>query len=334
MSHPRLTIGIPTRHRPEMLRRAIDSALLQTVPVQVVVHHDGDCNRTKAMCEGFSVRPNFEYVRHSGGSLWENWKATARLAETEFFMWLQDDDVISPQLAERIVDAFDRYPGAQVYCSRLIYSYDGRLGTSWYGAWGPKLPLDFLRMRPSEFPGGLLTAIAYFDGWAMCPAKSFRVGPPFHLMLDVLPDGCDMYTERLDIAFMGLHGTAIADPNVAGLSILHGGNESELTRADAWKQAVIAYKFMDMLAESAPEWKDLMFKYLDTPGISKNLQTWYNDCSLNVELSQNCKAIHKMLGGALRAVNGMPILRDAEPPTKLITTENGRFLVPDERITR
>jgi len=183
-------------------------------------------------------------------------------------------------------------------------------------------------MRSSEFPGGLLAAVAYFDAWAMCPAKAFRVGAPFRLMLDVLPDGCDMFTERLDIAFMGLHGTAIADPNVAGLSVLHGGNESEVTRQESWKQAVIAYKFMDMMVESVPQWKDLLFEYLDTPGIGKNLQAWYNDISLNIELSRNAKAIYKMFGGALRALNAMPIVRSEEPKTRVVETEFGKFQIP------
>jgi glycosyltransferase involved in cell wall biosynthesis len=330
---PRLTIGIPTRNRPEMFRRAVDSALAQTIPVRIVVNDSGTCNRTRRMCEDFASNSpvkghDFEYIQRDGGSLWENWKHVARQANREFFMWLQDDDLISPNLAERIIGAFDRYPKAQVYCSRLTYSYDGRLGTSWYGCWGPKLPLDFLRMRPSEFHGGLLSAIAYFDGWALCPAKAFRVGDPFHLMLDSLPDGCDMYTERLDIAFMGLHGTAIADPNVAGLSVLHGQNVSDLTSDTTWKQSVIAYKFMDMMLESISGWKDILFSYLDTPGIYKNLQAWYNDCSLNVELSENARAIHKMLGGTLRALNGMPILRDKEPTTKIIENEYGKFQVP------
>lgn len=328
MKKPRLTIGIPTRNRPEMLRRAIDSAMVQSAPVQIVVNDSGNCNRTRLMCKGFQVRENFEYIQRDGGSLWENWKHVARQADTEFFMWLQDDDLISPFLADRVIKAFDQYPNANVYCSRLTYSYDGRLGSSWYGAWGPKLPLDFLRMRPTEFPGGLLASVAYFDCWAMAPAKAFRVGSPFRLMLDVLPDGCDMFTERLDIAFMGLHGTAIADPNVAGLSVLHGQNESEITGKEAWKQSVIAYKFIDMLVESIPSWKDLLFEYLDTPGIDRNLQAWYNDMSLNVELSQNAKAIYKMFGGALRALNGMPILRIEEPKTKIIETEFGKLQVP------
>ena len=219
---PRITIGIPTRNRPEMLRRAIDSALAQTFPTRIVVNDSGSCNRTRRMCDDFVDRSpvgghDFEYIRRDGGSLWENWKHVAKQAKTEFFMWLQDDDIICPELADRIIAAFDFYPNAKVYCSRLHFSYDGRLGLPWYGIVGPKVPLDYLRMRPSEFPGSLLTAVAYFEVWAISPGKAFRVGAPFRLMLDSLPDKCDKYTERLDVAFMGLHGSAIADPNIAGL---------------------------------------------------------------------------------------------------------------------
>jgi glycosyltransferase involved in cell wall biosynthesis len=304
--NPRLTIGIPTRNRPEMLRRAIDSAFAQTEPVRIVVNDSGSCSRTRRTCEGL-VGENFEYIRRDGGSLWENWKHVARQANTEFFMWLQDDDVIVPKLAKRIINAFDRYPKAKVYCTRLYFSYDGRLGLPWYGIVGPKVPLDYLKMQPTEFPGLLLTGIGYFEVWAISPGKAFRTGEPFRLMLDLLPDGCDKYTERLDVAFMGLHGTAIADPNIAGLSVLHGQNEADLTVSQERSQAVIAHKFMDMLAESEPGWKEAVFDWIDTPGSFHLFQHCINMLSKNIELSKNSKALYEMFGAALRALNGMPI---------------------------
>lgn len=309
---PRLTIGIPTRNRPEMFRRAVDSALAQTIPVRIVVNDSGACVRTSRLCEDLAFHSpvdghDFVYIKRDGGTLWENWKHVARQATTEFFAWLQDDDVIVPRLAERIVNAFDRYPQAKVYCSRLTFSADGRLGCSFYGSWGPRLCLDFIQMRPSEFPGELLVPIGYCDVWGQAPAKAFRVGDPFHLMLDSLPGSCDKFTERLDIAFMGLHGTAIADPNVAGLSVIHDSNESELTSREDRKQAVIAYKFLDILAMAMPDWRAPLFEWLDTPGVHCILQLLYNQTSAYAELSQNCKDIRSMLGGVMRAKCGMPI---------------------------
>lgn len=309
---PRLTIGIPTRNRPEMLRRAIDSAFAQTVPVRIVVNDSGECNRSRKTCENLAlqspfVKHEFEYIRRDGGSLWENWKHVARQANGDFFLWLQDDDIISPFLAERVIHAFDRYPKAKVYMSRIPKTFDGRLGCSFSGVWGPKLHLDFLRLRPSEFRGDLLVSIGYFDVWSICPAKAFRVGDPFRLMLDSLPDGCDMYTERLDIAFMGLHGTAIADPNIAGYEFMHDKKESGLTGDSNTRQRVIAFKFLDMLAQSMPDWKAPLFEWFDTPGISDYFQQFFTDVGVNTELSDNIKELRSIFRTALRLKHGMTV---------------------------
>src|SRR5271166_44218 len=264
---PRLTIGIPTHDRPDMLSRAIRSALDQTVRCKIVVCDDGSNPKTDRVCRNCAEdNPDFSYRKSPATCLWENWRFTAEQADTDFFLWLQDDDVVSPTLAERVIASFDRYPRASVYCSRLAMSYNNRLGCSFFGSWGPKLEVDYLHMQPTEFPGSLLVPVGYFDVWAQSPAKAFKVGDAFRLMLSSLPSMCDKYTERLDIAFMGLHGTAVCDPGVAGYWYQHTGMTSTLTEKEDRRQAVICYKFLDMLVEACPNWRDLVFDWLSTPG--------------------------------------------------------------------
>ena len=128
---PRLTIGIPTFNRPERCQRAIQSALGQSVPCNVLVADDGTNDETEYTCREFSEHPNFRYLRSPAKTLWQNWRwvacpAIARGAE--FFTWLQDDDLLSVRFARRVVRSFDKYPKATVYCSRLAPAYDNMLG--------------------------------------------------------------------------------------------------------------------------------------------------------------------------------------------------------------
>src|SRR5215472_15527270 len=94
MTTPRLTIGIPEHGRPGMLSRAIDSALAQDAPCRIVIADDGDFDVTATMLR--DRYPDRGIVHFASGApcLWANWTAAARACETEFFQWLQDDDVL------------------------------------------------------------------------------------------------------------------------------------------------------------------------------------------------------------------------------------------------
>src|SRR5512146_1653663 len=115
---PRLTVGIPTYNRPDMLPRAIGSALAQTIPVKVLVSDDGDTyDRTAGIVAGLRDEAErgghiLECYQSGATDLWPNWDGVARRCDTEFFLWLQDDDVILEHVAARVVSAFDRFPEA------------------------------------------------------------------------------------------------------------------------------------------------------------------------------------------------------------------------------
>lgn len=276
---PRLTIGIPTFNRPERLPRAIQSCLGQSVPVRVIVADDGDTDEPGRICKEYADNPNFTYLRSPAKKLWHNWRWCAQRAceaGAEYFMWLQDDDLIAPRVARRVVRAFDQFPDATVYTSRLCMAYDNMLGCAWVGNWGPKIPLDLLWGGMTTYPGKLLVPIAYFDSWSMSPAKAFRVGDDFRSMLEALPDDCDMFTERLDVATMGLTGKAIADPNMAGYWMIHGRNESQLTTATCNDQVARAFAYIDTLMDRVPAWRDELLSWMACLGTVDLIESLYN----------------------------------------------------------
>ena len=110
MITPRLTVGIPTLNRPDHLQNAIDSALAQTVPVHIVVSDQGQTEETANIMARYSEHPNVEHILSPATCLWDNWTQAALACDTEFFAWLQDDDVLSRIYASRVIKAFDRSP--------------------------------------------------------------------------------------------------------------------------------------------------------------------------------------------------------------------------------
>lgn len=107
MRAPLLSIIIPTYNRPEQLLRAVDSVLSQTVSnIEVIVVDDGS---TPAV-----ALPDQERVRvirlnsNQGGAAARNQGAKAALSR--WITYLDDDDVLLPDMAEKAMKAIRQIP--------------------------------------------------------------------------------------------------------------------------------------------------------------------------------------------------------------------------------
>lgn len=110
-----VTIGIPTYLRPDLLVRALECVARQTYPnIKVVVSDNGTPGdeveavvgrfRTRIQqlefhrqIENIGPRPNFFFLLDR--------------ADTDYFMWLADDDEISTNYVEKLVSLLDSDPG-------------------------------------------------------------------------------------------------------------------------------------------------------------------------------------------------------------------------------
>ena len=256
---PRITFGIPTHNRPELLPHAIDSALNQTVPCRIIVADDGNSDDTlKLLMDRYESRyPGGTTIRHlpTGEiSLWENWTAAAKACDTEFFAWLQDDDVVRPQLAERIIAAFDAYPAADTYlaCNKIALD---RRHIWWNNGNGPWVPLEADGVV-DQWECEIFRPTCYFLSWSLSPAVAFRVGDNFTRSLDAMPLDCAIFAERLILA--GMTGRFVADPYVAGLWIQHNDNESRNLHDDQPRQSTILISKLDKLMDETPNWEEVL----------------------------------------------------------------------------
>lgn len=311
----KLTIGIPTYNRAERLQRAIQAAIGQSMPCNVVVADDSDDDHAERLCKPWTEHPNFTYLRSPAKKLWHNWRWVAERAYemgSEYFMWLQDDDIIRVHTARRIVKSMDRYPGCSVWCSNLRMGYDNLLGQLWVGNWGPKIPVDIWGDSAAPFAGKLLTPIAYVDSWSMSPAKAFRCGEWFPKMISDLPDDCDMFTERLDIAYAGLHGEAICDPVPAGIWIIHDRNESQHTGHTCPDQVKSAYAFIDTLMDRNPSWREELLGWIGSLGTLGLVIDYARTLANHKHLSCYASQIYDILAGILEA-HGQKVPTKDEP---------------------
>lgn len=249
----RLTVGIPTYNRPHLLGRAIEHAIRQTVPVEIVVTDNGtrEQENREAIAEVLDRHRDFgepvRYVRSSATCLWGNWDACARACETEFFMWLQDDDVIQEHTAARVVSAFDRFPEADTWMAPNKLALDDRY-IWWNNGNGPWVPLD-RKGVPDQWEGEVLAPTSYFLSWSLSPGVAFRarkdgrLNPAFLGALDGMPHDCAIFAERLILVLMG--GRFVADPYIAGLWIQHPENENRKLHDDQPRQSTILIEHLD-----------------------------------------------------------------------------------------
>jgi glycosyltransferase involved in cell wall biosynthesis len=219
---PKLTIGIPTFNRPEFLPKALRSALGQNRPVRVIVTDNGD----SAPTEGILASEEFKeagitYIKTTEPGAWPNWRAAAEACETEYFAWLQDDDVVRNTYADRIIDVMDYFPDVNCWMARLACAYSAELGMPYKGNC-PLVPMDLLSGKPARWMGGeIIAATSYVTSWSLCPALAYRNNARFREALRAMPVQADIFIERLMPAYVSVGAPIVADPIIAGYWVQH-----------------------------------------------------------------------------------------------------------------
>ena len=122
---PKVSVYIPTKNRPFMLKRAIDSVLSQDYPnVEVVVSDDGSTDNTPEFMNDYcNQHDNVIYIRSETSKGACHARNKAILASSgEFITGLDDDDRFTPDRIRYFVEAYR--PGDSFLCS-LFNNFDG-----------------------------------------------------------------------------------------------------------------------------------------------------------------------------------------------------------------
>jgi glycosyltransferase involved in cell wall biosynthesis len=101
-SQSTVSIVIPTRDRPRLLRDAVESVLLQTHPVeQIIIVDDGSSTENAAQIDALaSAHPAIEIHRIANQGVSAARNRGLKHARGDYVVFLDDDDLIHPRLCE------------------------------------------------------------------------------------------------------------------------------------------------------------------------------------------------------------------------------------------
>lgn len=332
---PRLTISIPTLDRPEHLQHAIDSCLAQTVPVRIIIADQGHKDETKRLVDRYADHPHVRHVLTGATCLWENWRAAAELCESEFFAWLQDDDIVSRIYASRALKAFDAFPAALHWQASCHCSVDRERAVKW-GWNGPQVPTRMIDAGAEMFPGEICIASMFFLSWALSPGVAFRCGPEFSAAIEGMPSHCDLFSERLIVAAMGAQGPFVADSVTAGYWHHHDSNESAKQNANGpavRDQFKLFCQGLDSIIDGTEGWDSFFFQWL----LSRNpdeVVRWYTNFTWRD--SRHGRQVRQVMRDSLK---GRVQANDPEALRKWLETtgeddSGGEELTPEQVMNR
>lgn len=146
---PRMTIVIPTVNRPQLVGRAVESALAQTAQdIEILVSDNGSTDETQEVLARYRD-PRLRFLRR-GTTIPVNAHGNYLIQEQvrgEFLLALSDDDYVEPDMAARVLDLFDRRPD-------LSFAYTG--------CWVHYGPETFPALTGPEVESGMDFIAAYF----------------------------------------------------------------------------------------------------------------------------------------------------------------------------
>lgn len=104
-----VTVGIPSYKRPELLQKALNSLTMQTykqIKIDVAINgNEDDAKSYKVIRNNFKDNLNIKFHFHNKniGSI-NNFQYLINICNTKYFMWLADDDRISPNFIKSSID--------------------------------------------------------------------------------------------------------------------------------------------------------------------------------------------------------------------------------------
>lgn len=169
---PFFTVGVPTYNRAHFLPYTLSCLLRQTFEdFEIIISDNASTDNTSEIVRQFPDR-RIRYVRQPrlvGPE--DNWLQCAELAQAEWLVFNQDDDVLSPYFLERCAQAIRRHPDIVMYAADCALSTDvtrhhgGNLGGLPFGH-------HWDQAQPRLIPGAQIAALAWFINCFFSPAQA------------------------------------------------------------------------------------------------------------------------------------------------------------------
>lgn len=221
-AEPAASIVVTNHDYGRFVGAAIESALAQTAPVQVIVVDDGSTDDSLAAIGRFGDR--IEVVTQANGGQASAFNAGFARCRAPVVLFLDGDDLLAPDAVETVVDALDRQPDAS-RCHFALRFVDGS-GAALPGGLpepGRGLPRGSLIDRLATNPDDI--------AWQPTTGNAFRAG----ILAGLLPMPTEPYRISADhylSNLSALHGPILAIDRPLGSYRLHGDNADHRTGFD------------------------------------------------------------------------------------------------------
>ena len=136
MRTPLVSICIPTYNGEEFITEAIESAIKQTYSnLEIIVSDDGSTDNTLEIIESYKNKTAIpiHIYKHKPNGIGANWNFTVKKAKGEFIKFLFQDDLISFDCVEKMVNlAKTNSEIGMVYCTRnILYDKNDNYSNIW-----------------------------------------------------------------------------------------------------------------------------------------------------------------------------------------------------------
>jgi glycosyltransferase involved in cell wall biosynthesis len=127
---PRVTVGIPTFNREQLIGRAVQSVLNQDYPnIEILISDNASTDSTGAVCRILvNAHPSIVYFRQLENiGATRNFAAVLKRASGQYFMWLGDDDYIDGNYISATLELLMRDPMVALVSGSPKYYRTGKL---------------------------------------------------------------------------------------------------------------------------------------------------------------------------------------------------------------
>ena len=143
VAQPFVSVCLLTYKRAAVLRRSIDSLLLQThTNFELIINDDHSPDETEAVCRAFEQRdPRIRYFRNPRNlGQAANQNAALARARADYVAFVHDGDIYRPELIEKWVRALTTYPTAAIaFCAMDAVDLQGRFMYPYRYAYEPRV---------------------------------------------------------------------------------------------------------------------------------------------------------------------------------------------------
>jgi Glycosyl transferase family 2 len=256
----KFTIGIPTYNRAGFVRHAIESALDQSWPdVEVLVSDNASTDGTAEVVRSFGDRVRYHRNPENIGN-WPNFARLTELACGDYFIWLQDDDLVHRDFTRRAVEGMESGDNVGVYAA---FDVNGPSATSFNRPmlYGPPIALNWMRSELRVIDGNIVAPLSFFVSFANPPAIAFRTSV-IRKAVQCFDPECELLNERIVLTRAAAQAKVAVDPWPAAIFLSH---EQQLSRSASSRDALIrqwllmADQIGNHLSTLEPEaWKPLL----------------------------------------------------------------------------